>query len=360
MSGTSLDGIDVCIVQFEPKLTIIKSSCEAFSDTLREKLKALTEAGNNEISRMAAAELILGNEYATAVRNLLHKANLEPRQITAIGVHGQTLRHIPATDNSPGYSLQLVDASKLAVDTGIKVIADFRRKDIALGGQGAPLVPAFHQSIFSNQQNERVIVNIGGIANISTLPTDDSEQTGFDTGPGNTLLDNWYKQHQSGNFDRNGEWARSGTLNKNLFSKFKADNYFMRSAPKSTGPEYFNMQWLENYLNDFADVDPEDIQASLTELTAWSIAKSIKQHCKQVEVLVCGGGTHNQYLIERLEAHLKTKVKNTDAFGIDADDVEAVAFAWLAKQRIDKLPGNLPSATGARKAGILGGVFLPN
>jgi anhydro-N-acetylmuramic acid kinase len=359
MSGTSLDGIDICLVQFDTEFSLLKSSTLPFSDSLQDKIKTLTKSGNNEIERMAAAELIVTNEYAIAVKSLLKQANINADQITAIGVHGQTIRHIPATENTPGYSLQLVDGSRLAVATGIPVCSDFRRKDIALGGQGAPLVPAFHQYCFSSPTENRVIVNIGGIANISTLPCDQSLQIGFDTGPGNTLLDNWFQKHQQGRFDSNGDWARTGNVHKKLLSELLSDPYFMRTAPKSTGPEYFNLNWLDNYLSKNEKISPEDIQATLTELTAITIAQAIQTSIPKAEVFVCGGGTHNHFLIECLESHLNATTQNTECFGIHPDDVEAVAFAWLAKQRIHLLPGNLPSATGASRAAILGGLYIP-
>ena len=359
MSGTSLDGIDVCLVQFDPEFILLKSNTLPFSDSLQDKIKTLTHSGNNEIERMAAAELILTNEYATAVKTVLNQANINAEKITAMGVHGQTIRHIPTTENTPGYSLQLVDPSSLAVASGIPVCSDFRRKDIALGGQGAPLVPAFHQYCFASPTQNRVIVNIGGIANISTLPSDQSQQIGFDTGPGNTLLDNWFHKHQRGRFDNHGDWARTGNTHNNLLSRLLSDPYFMRTAPKSTGPEYFNLNWLEKYLSENEPLSAEDIQATLTDLTAITIAQAIHASAQTAEVFVCGGGTHNHFLIERLETHLKTTTQNTECFGIHPDDVEAVAFAWLAKQRIQLLPGNLPSATGASRTAILGSLTMP-
>ncbi len=360
MSGTSLDGIDVCLVSFEPSITIQKSYSQIFSSTLKKKIKALTLSGDNEIERMAIAEPLLTKEYANAVKQLLATANISAVEIEAIGVHGQTIRHIPTSRDCSGYTLQLVDASLLAVLTGIPVVSDFRRKDIALGGQGAPLVPAFHQAVFSSRAENRVIINIGGIANISYLPIEPSQQLGFDTGPGNTLLDNWYQEHNAGSYDDAGEWARTGNISKTLLDQLLSDHYFSENPPKSTGPEYFNVAWLKPFLTHHKKLHAEDIQATLTELSAISIADTIKQYCDDSTAFVCGGGYHNHYLMERLANHLKANILTTEIFGINPDDVEAAAFAWLAKQRLEQLPGNLSAATGASRDAVLGSVYLAN
>ena len=348
MSGTSVDGIDAVIVNFNhqnPEL--IASHYTAFSPELRQHILSLCRPGENEINRLGELDVLLGKAFADAVKTLLKKTSISPEQIHAIGSHGQTIRHDPARE----FTLQIGDPNIIAAETGITTIADFRRRDIALGGQGAPLVPAFHQAVFSSTA-PRAIVNIGGIANVTLL----SENIiGFDTGPGNTLLDAWAEKNLQQPRDNNGEWARAGRLQSDLLNTLLNDAFFKLPAPKSTGREYFNLAWLEKYLTPYS---PVDIQTTLVELTAQSILSAIQPYFSTGEIFICGGGIHNAFLMERLRAlgnHYT--IESTKTLGIDPDWVEAMAFAWLAKQTMDKAPGNISSVTGAKQTGILGGVY---
>jgi len=366
MSGTSLDGIDAALIDFGQGITTLATHFQPFSDKLLLKLSTLTKPGYDEIKRMALAEQLLAHEYALAVKTLLAKTQLQAKDIKAIGAHGQTIRHQPSTAKQRGFSTQLLDPAMLAVETGISVVADFRRKDIALNGQGAPLVPAFHQFAFASIHRHRALVNIGGIANLTFIHSSDQIIRGYDIGPGNCLMDKWFKLHQqtkvSQQYDQNGDWAASGHIHSGLLNRLLADPYFQLPPPKSTGPEYFHLHWLKSYLKDFADISAVDVQTTLVELSAITIYQSIihenKENRESVEIYLCGGGCHNLYLKQRLEHHLKTTCQTTASLGLDPDQVEAAAFAWLAKQRITHKPGNLPSVTGATRAGILGGVYL--
>mgnify|MGYP000402733716 CR=1 FL=1 len=251
------------------------------------------------------------------------------------------------------------DFSPRAVETGIDVVSDFRRKDIALGGQGAPLVPAFHQFVFSSNKQSRVVINLGGIANLTFLPKQQA-CIGYDIGPANTLIDHWYRRHNKGQYDNHGNWARTGEIHQQLLQKLIDDPYFQKAYPKSTGPEYFNIKWLLNYLTDFDTIKAEDVQATLIELSAYSISAAIKSldSCEEIEVFLCGGGCHNYFLIERINSFLEQIIQTTKILGLAPDQVESAAFAWLAKQRIEGKTGNLNEATGASKPAILGGLYL--
>jgi len=359
MSGTSADGIDAVLVDFsqaEPRL--IATHYTPYSQTLREKILALCQQGNDEIQRMGELDVILGKELALAVNNLLAQQALPASAIKAIGSHGQTIRHSPLHPH--GFTLQIGDPNTIAANTGITTVADFRRKDIAMGGQGAPLVPAFHHQVFSSNKTARAIVNIGGIANVTLLsPTNPDSIIGFDTGPGNVLLDAWINLKQNKRHDENGAWAASGQVNINLLENMLADAYFQLPPPKSTGREYFNLSWLQQHLHAFPTITPIDVQTTLTELTARTIISAIKLHTPQCEVLLCGGGTHNHSLVTRLTEFAKPSftITTTQQYGIHPDWVEAIAFAWLARQTINHQPGNLPKVTGAKKAVILGGIY---
>jgi anhydro-N-acetylmuramic acid kinase len=283
---------------------------------------------------------------------LLALAKTDPSAIAAIGSHGQTLRHEPGS--AQPFSLQIGDADLIAEGTGITTIADFRRADIELGGQGAPLAPAFHEWLFRNEGKTRVVLNIGGIANITVLHGDDMETIGFDTGPGNTLLDAWALQYLHTPYDANGDWSASGSVARDLLARLASDSYFAAPAPKSTGFEYFNLDWLDKYIA--SEYDHADIQATLCQLTSDSIADAIGIAAPDAsEVLVCGGGVHNRDLMRRLQASLPgTKIASTSIAGLDPDWVEAAAFAWLAMRTTNGLTGNLPSVTGAQRATVLG------
>jgi anhydro-N-acetylmuramic acid kinase len=361
MSGTSLDAIDTVLVRFleQPanRVELIAAREHPFPSLLQTELHAVIEAPENvTLDTLGRLDRQLGFTYAEAVKALLLQAGTDSRQITAIGNHGQTIRHSP--DTQPAFTWQLGDAATIAAECGIPTVGQFRHADIAQGGQGAPLVPAFHHWAFSDAVARSVVVNIGGIANITVL--DKAEPPiGFDTGPGNTLLDCWFRLHQAQRFDHAGNWAASGAVLPALLDKLLADPFFARAAPKSTGREYFNLDWLHSRRGDSPGA-PQDVQATLSELSAATIALAIEQHMRRGNVWICGGGARNTDLLQRIIRRLPgCKVASTAALGIDPDWVEAIAFAWLARARIHGLAAGIPAATGARKAAKLGCIHLP-
>jgi anhydro-N-acetylmuramic acid kinase len=362
MSGTSMDAIDVVLLQIDDdeNLKVIAALTKSFPDKLLEKISSLLSGNDNaSIDSLCTLHTWLGELYAEAALDLLSKSGHHHDRICAIGCHGQTLRHQP--DVRHPYSLQIGNPSVIAERTGITTVADFRSRDIAAGGQGAPLVPAFHHAIFSATEQQRTIINIGGIANITLLPGAKSggSVAGYDTGPGNCLLDRWSLSCRGINYDNHGEWAASGSVDQELLEGLIADSYFSKSGPKSTGTEYFNIDWLENTYSKVTTLAAEDVQATLAELTAYSIALSVlREGYDKSDIFICGGGVHNHYLVDRIRHHLPAAmVQSTAALGLDPDYVEATAFGWLAKCAIDKLPGNLPTVTGARHPAILGAIY---
>jgi len=353
MSGTSLDGIDAVVAGFDDGPRMLHSHYQAFEPQLRETLLALQAPGHDEIHRAAVAGNQLAQTYAAAVQLLLKHASLEASDIEAIGCHGQTIRHRP----DAGYTTQLVNAALLAELTGITVINDFRSRDIAAGGQGAPLVPAFHQQMFHAPAEHRVIVNIGGIANLTYLPSS-GPVTGFDCGPGNVLLDAWVSQNLGHTFDENGSWAATGSVCSPLYNKLISHDFFQKTPPKSTGRDSFHLAWL---LSALSGTDaPQDVQATLLEVTAQGIAQAIGKYCSDAQaVFVCGGGARNLTLMSRLAVLLPgRRVTDTGAVGLNADWVEALAFAWFARQTLLRQPGNLPEVTGAKGPRVLGAIYL--
>jgi anhydro-N-acetylmuramic acid kinase len=310
---------------------------------------------------MGRADVQVGRLFAQAVNELLSQAAVSPSRVTAIGSHGQTIRHRPGGDTP--FTLQIGDPSVIATATGIPVVGDFRRKDLALGGQGAPLVPAFHDAVFRKPGADRIIVNIGGIANLTVLSGNPNAPIlGFDTGPGNTLLDGWIRRILLKPMDRDGAFAASGRVHAALLAALHSDPYFQQAPPKSTGPEYFSGSWLEQHLGAAGNPVPADVQATLLALTAQSIADSIRElpGISRPMVYVCGGGAHNGALMRALQHNLPgSAVATTDALGMPVDWVEAMAFAWLARQRIHQMPGNCPLVTGASRPAVLGGLWLP-
>jgi len=356
MSGTSMDGIDAALVEFDAaSLDILQTHSHAYPDDVRRQLPVAMRTPNlREADDVAALHKRIGECFRDAANALLDAAGIDAAAITAIGSHGQTVRHEP--DCAEPFSLQIGDPEIIATGTGITTVADFRSADIQLGGQGAPLAPAFHEWLFRREHSARVVVNIGGIANITVLPGASEPATGYDTGPGNTLMDAWIREHGDATFDRNGAWAASGDLEEALLLALLQDPYFAAPPPKSTGFEYFNLDWLR--AAGIGDTDPASVQATLAELTAASIANAIHSSAAPgSEVLVCGGGVHNAELMRRLAARLPgDRVATTAAAGLDPDWVEAVAFAWLAMRRLQERPGNLPSVTGASGPALLGSV----
>lgn len=359
MSGTSMDGIDAVLVSFEnDKIQVIDSCASIFPEEVKTALFHLLK---NALSLKETGELDhrLALCYADAVNNLLRKTGVDAKQIEAIGCHGQTVFHLPKT--SFPFTIQLGDGNLLAAKTGICTVADFRRMDMAYGGEGAPLVPAFHQAYFYDDCEKRVILNLGGIANITILSSTDENVLGFDTGPANCLMDSWIQQIMGEIYDKDGVWAASGKVNDALLCEMLKEPYFSHAVPKSTGRELFNLKWLNKFLENTPNVKDEDIQATLLELTAVSVAQSIKKYAPKTEaVYVCGGGAYNKYLLKRLSFNLENvKIATTNELGICSQQVEAIAFAWLAMRRVKKLPGNLPSVTGASRKVLLGTIYDP-
>jgi len=353
MSGTSVDAIDAVLADFGlPESRVLVSAQVPFQPQLRAELQALQCSGPDELHRAALAANALMDGCAEAVFAVLRATSLEPAAIAAIGLHGQTVRHRPDL----GYTTQLANAARLAEATGITVVADFRSRDVAAGGQGAPLVPAFHAALFSQPDRHRVVINLGGIANITDLRPDGSVR-GFDTGPGNTLLDGWCERHTGERFDRDGAWAASGRVIIELLLALQADPYFALPPPKSTGRERFNLRWLEQHVKP--SYAPADVQRTLVGLTAETVARATAAHCGETaEILVCGGGAHNVTLMQELMRQLAPRRVVTTAFyGVPVNEMEALAFAWLARQALTGRPGNLPGVTGARGTRVLGAIY---
>ncbi|MAK54359.1 MAG: anhydro-N-acetylmuramic acid kinase [Pusillimonas sp.] len=358
MSGTSTDGVDAVLANFANPLQpqVVSAVALAMPPTLRNTLLALNTPGENELHRAAEAGLALSQLYSTACEQLLHKAKISATDICAIGAHGQTVRHHPDL----GFTIQLNAPAHLTEMTGIDVIADFRSRDIAAGGQGAPLVPAFHQALFG-KETPRAVVNLGGIANITRLHPE-ADIIGFDTGPANVLLDYWCEKHTGQSFDHNGQWGSGGSVNVALLDYFlQSEPWFTLAPPKSTGRDLFNANWLDTRLKQWQDANkttrllPQDIQATLVLLTARSVANAIKQYAAGTEeVLVCGGGAKNTALMRTLQVEMACPVAPTDNLGVDAQHVEALAFAWLAWAYDTQHPAGMPEVTGARHPSILG------
>lgn len=360
MSGTSADGIDAVLVDMQTTPILLANHTQSFPDQLRQQIHAISLPGTNEIDRMGALEIELGKRFAECSLALIKKAGISPHDIVALGSHGQTIRHRPPGSTEGCFTVQIGDPNTIAELTGITTVADFRRRDMAAGGQGAPLVPAFHRAIFHSPTTDRVVVNIGGMANITWLPAS-GDVCGFDTGPGNVLLDLWIQEHQEKNYDAEGKWAASGKLNTALIAEFLQEPFFARTPPKSTGRENFNRTWLDAHLEKLAcKLESQDVQATLLELTAVTISDSINQLSRgPKEILVCGGGAFNKHLMQRLSSLLPgCHLSTTTQFGIDPQWIEAMAFAWLAQQTMNHRPGNLCAVTGAKREVILGGVYF--
>lgn len=354
MSGTSFDGIDAVLADFSGPVPRVAGHCHrSYPDDLRVTLRALCSPGMNEIDTAGRTAHRLGELYAAAVNDLLRENQIAAGNVRAIGVHGQTVRHRPEY----GFSLQLNAPARVAELTGIDVVADFRSRDLAAGGQGAPLVPAFHVHVFGDSPG-RVVVNIGGISNITSLAAAPSPVLGFDCGPGNAFLDLWMQRHRNQAFDRDGRFAAEGTVNESLLSRFLAEPYFSKPPPKSTGRELFSESWLDSRMEG-ASARAEDVQATLVELTARPITDAVLHWCKDSrELVVCGGGAHNPVLMQALARLAAPRtVRSSAEFGLAPEHVEATAFAWLARTHAEREAGNLPSVTGASGARILGALY---
>ena len=367
MSGTSLDGVDGVIYDFSATSPTVTSNIKAkvtayasapFPQTLRTEFLALNTAGENELHRSALAANALARIYADVVRQLLATAKLQARDIQAIGAHGQTVRHRPREFDGTGYTLQLNNPALLAELTQIDVVADFRNRDVAAGGQGAPLVPAFHQDIFAKPNESVAVLNIGGISNLSVLGKDEP-LLGFDCGPGNALMDYWCHLHTGQHFDADGVWAASGQVNEALLNQLRSEPFIDKAPPKSTGRDLFNPAWLKQRLLGCENVTPEDVQATLTEFTALACAENAKRFAGDFKkLIVCGGGALNGHLMRRLQVALPNRmVVSSEAFGLPPLQVEAAAFAWLARKAIRRETASFKSVTGAQGSRVMGAIY---
>ena len=373
MSGTSLDGVDGVLVDFAQSapnraFTVRQHNYAPFPASLRQEFLALNTSGVNEIHRAALAANALARVYANVVADLLASAGVSPGQVTAIGAHGQTVRHRPQEFDGLGYTTQVNNAAVLAELAGIDVVADFRSRDVAAGGQGAPLVPAFHREVFGQADDAIAVVNIGGISNVSLIPAQSGAESdavlGFDCGPGNALMDHWCQKHTGQNFDDGGGWAASGQVNSALLKEFLREPYFAKAPPKSTGRDLFNVAWLESKLAALPGLPPENVQSTLLELTIGRLVDCIVSYQLSSKItLVCGGGALNTELMRRLELGLPAmRVMSSDELGLPPLQVEATAFAWLARKAVRRETGSLAKVTGAKKgakegARILGAVY---
>ena len=361
MSGTSMDAIDAALVRFsDNSLELLEYNQFPIEDAIRNDVRNLS--ADSDDAKIRKYHGLLGELFSEAVIKIILQSGMDGTKISAVGSHGQTISHLP--DAVPPRTLQIGDATIIATRTGIITVADFRRMDMAVGGQGAPLAPALHAHQFRSRSANRCILNLGGIANITILPANRNAMvTGFDTGPGNCLLDDWNRLHNKTNMDGNGDWAKSGISDFELLEQLLADPYFKKPAPKSSGRDYFNLQWLHCNLEFLGKyISPQNIQATLLQLTATTIAGAINQQAVTIEeVYLCGGGSHNPVLVSELGVKLPDiAITTTQTLGMDPDAVEAVTFAWLAKRRLDGLPGNLPSVTGAKKSVLLGDIYEPS
>ncbi len=359
ISGTSMDGIDAVVASFKGSSVQIRAThSESYPQALRESLlTAIRLPMDRDPDESGELHRLVGMSFGDAARAVIAKSGTDTALIKAIGSHGQTIRHQP--DAARPFSLQIGDADIIARDTGITTVGNFRQADIDAGGQGAPLVPPFHDILFRSALKNRVVLNIGGISNVTILPSAGSSTTGFDTGPGNTLMDNWIREKRGLAFDELGLWAAEGQVIDSLLSAFLDDAYFDQLPPKSTGFEYFNRDWLQQ--NGVDQYRAADVQATLCELTARTIASAVRDHASNTdEIFVCGGGVHNTELMRRLAYILEgVAIDDTNAAGLDPDWVEAVAFAWLAKRTTNGQTGNLPSVTGASHKVVLGTIHSP-
>ncbi|MEJ2139332.1 MAG: anhydro-N-acetylmuramic acid kinase [Gammaproteobacteria bacterium] len=361
MSGTSLDAIDAALVSFgenaPQRFNLISTLEYPFPNELRSAIQSLIDKPHTtDLDTLGKLNRELGVLYANAVAGLLKHASANADDVIAIGCHGQTVRHMP--QHSPPFTMQLGDPATIANITGIATAADFRSADIALGGQGAPLAPGFHKWAFANENG--AVVNVGGIANITVLAPG-APVTGFDTGPGNTLMDEWHFRNRGGRYDRDGEWAASGRCADELLTRFLDDPYFSQQPPKSTGREYFNTRWIERYLGELgSELSAVDVQATLAELTARSIAIAATKYSDGKSLWLCGGGALNAHLVSRIAAALpQHTIAATTELGLPPDWVEAVAFAWLARMRVKGRSAGVASVTGASREAVLGGMHLP-
>lgn len=360
MSGTSLDGVDGVVVDLGTSTRVLAHCTAPFPEALKAEFLALNTATNNELHRAALAGNALVQVYAGVVRQLLQQTGITATEVRAIGAHGQTVRHRPTEFDGVGYTIQVNQPALLAELCGIDVVADFRSRDVAAGGQGAPLVPPFHHAFFGKDGTPRAVLNIGGISNITVLNARaGADLVGFDCGPGNALMDGWCLAHTGAPFDDAGAWAASGKVNRALLETLLKEPFFQKAPPKSTGRDLFNMPWLMQHLQAAASIAPVDVQATLAELTALSCAHSVRAALPDcTSLVVCGGGAYNTHLMARLQSALPSAhVVTSDALGLPPLQVEAAAFAWLAQQAVMRVPASVKSVTGALGARILGALY---
>lgn len=363
MSGTSLDGLDAVLVDLESSPgKLLNSAHQPYTDSLRHQLHSLCHATHYDVHLLAQADLDIALLSTQLIKDLLSSSSINSSEIKAVGSHGQTIRHYPQL----GFTHQIGDPNIIVESTGITTVADFRRRDIAAGGEGAPLVPAYHAYALSHPDTTRYIVNIGGMANVTVLPpltkSTELDVRGFDTGPGNVLLDEWCTQHLGLNFDKDGQWALSGQCIPELLGHFLQDAYFHIPPPKSTGREHFNTSWLNQYLRDYSKYSANDVQTTLTYLTVKSIIGAIQQYgIGPGDIFICGGGAYNKFLLNIFSQELPIgyQAYTTDEQGIPANWLEAIAFAWLAKQTLNHKTGNIPSVTNAKGPRVLGAIYYP-
>ena len=369
MTGTSVDGLDIAAIEvdLDEKIEFIASETTAFPIDLRENLLALSKAEATSISSYGKLDAALGKFIGNSVNSFLRRFGIDPKDVRAIGSHGQTIRHQPPGTHGKdeqSFTLQIGDPNQIAHITKVITIADFRRMDVAAGGQGAPLVPLFHQKILKKQSSDTALVNIGGIANITYI---EKVLHGYDIGPGNCLVDAWCQRNLNKPYDDQGHWARTGKLNNQLLKRLLNEPYFSVQPPKSTGKELFNLDWLKKNTTEYhlERMNSQDVQRTLLELTAVTISKSLKNAPNVSNVIVCGGGRSNEFLMERISSLLDLEDKGgyfldaSERWGIDGDSLEASAFAWLAFRRLNNLVGAVPSVTGAKKPSILGAIYTP-
>ncbi len=364
MSGTSADGIDAVLLDTGgTSLRVQHHVPVPYAADLQAAVRRLSLPGEDSLDLLGETDHRIGEAFAGAATELMNAAGLVPADIAAIGSHGQTVRHRPAgTPVRPAFTLQIGDPGLIAARTGITTVADFRRKDMALGGQGAPLVPAFHRAVFQHPSRNRVVVNIGGIANLTWLPAgnDPAAVTGFDTGPGNCLMDAWTRRHLDRPYDHDGNWAASGQTDPGLLTRLLAHEFLARPAPKSTGVETFHLDWLRD--QDIEGLSAEDVQATLAAFTVRSIVRGLEllpSGAHVDDLFLCGGGSNNRFLVSRLRQAQPVPVQTTAAAGVEPEHVEGAAFAWLAYRTLNRLPGALASVTGASRDSVLGGIYYP-
>ncbi|MEZ5561204.1 MAG: anhydro-N-acetylmuramic acid kinase [Pseudomonadales bacterium] len=359
ISGTSVDGLDLALLRVADRPQVLEARTIPLPDALRQHLYQLGQQSGDDLDTLGTVDAELGDFIGSAVLEFLGAIGRTPAEIRAVGSHGQTVRHRP--DGTRPFTLQIGDPNRIAETTGITTVADFRRRDIAAGGQGAPLVPPFHAALFSTPEENRAILNLGGIGNLTMLPADSAQAaSGFDCGPGNALMDDWISHNRNMPFDADGAWAASGRIHAQLLQRLLDDAYLLRPPPKSTGREHYRLDWLEAHLRALPGGSPDvaDVQATLCAFSAEAAARALAAWGgTSKRLLVCGGGRHNGTLMRELSARIPCPVQPTEAFGVDGDSIEAAAFAWLAHQTLNHLPGNEPAVTGARGYRVLGAVY---